>query len=143
MRLALLLSVPALTLAVACTEQIEVPDAPRGTCFLVSPQDDGEVRFTAMPDLQPNMENCAARLEENRVRWLRMGGTRREVVGYYGSQYLFVDSAGVSMSRTLNGGRFTALRRTDDGRLAIPGAFELEQGTTLPGEGESSQTPAG
>ena len=122
-----LLFAAACGLALAgCQAQIEVPEAPNGTCFLVAPQQDGTVNFTPMPDLQPNMENCAARLEENRVRWLRMGGTRREVIGYYGSQYLFVDSAGVSLSRSLDGGRFNALRRTHDGRLAIPGAFEQE-----------------
>lgn len=142
MRLALLFAGCGLALA-ACQEQVEVPDAPRGTCFLVSPQENGEVRFTAMPDPQPNMENCAARLEENRVRWLRMGGTRREVIGYYGSQFLFVDSAGVSMSRTIDGGRFIALRRTNDGRLAIPGAFEQEAPVAGTEAGESGQTPAG
>ena len=139
MRLALLIAGCGLALS-ACQDRIEAPDAPRGTCFLVSPQESGEVRFTAMPDPQPNMENCAARLEENRVRWLRMGGTRREVIGYYGSQYLFVDSGGVSMSRTLNGGRFNALRRTNDGRLAIPGAFEQEPAAPA---AESGQTPQG
>lgn len=140
MRVALMMMAVSSLALTACGERIEVPEAPNGTCFLVSPQEDGEIRFTAMPDLQPNMENCAARLEENRVRWLRMGGTRREVIGYYGSQYLFVDSAGVSMSRDLNGGRFIALRRTNDGRLAIPGAFEQEAAAP---EGESAQTPQG
>lgn len=125
MRTLLFAAACGLTLA-GCQAKIEVPEAPNGTCFLVAPQQDGTVNFTAMPDLQPNMENCAARLEENRVRWLRMGGTRREVIGYYGSQYLFVDSAGVSLSRHLDGGRFIALRRTHDGRLAIPGAFAQE-----------------
>lgn len=126
MRLVFVVGLGALALS-ACQSKIEVPDAPRGTCFVVAPQEDGTANFTPMPDLQPNMENCAARLEENRIRWLRMGGTRREVIGYYGNQYLFVDSAGVSMSRTLDGGRFIALRRTNDGRLAIPGAFEQER----------------
>lgn len=140
MRLALMMIAVSSLALTACEERIEVPEAPNGTCFLVSPQEDGEIRFTAMPDLQPNMENCAARLEENRVRWLRMGGTRREVVGYYGTQYLFVDAGGVSLSRTLNGGRFNALRRTNDGRLAIPGAFEQEPAAP---EGESGQTPPG
>lgn len=139
MRVALIIAVAGFSLT-ACQDRVEVPDAPNGTCFLVSPQEDGEIRFTAMPDLQPNMENCAARLEENRVRWLRMGGTRREVVGYYGGQYLFVDSAGVSLSRSLNGGRFNGLRRTSDGRLAIPGAFEQEPAAP---EAESGQTPQG
>jgi len=125
MRIVMLSGACVLGLA-ACQPKIEVPDAPFGTCFVVAPQEDGTANFTPMPDLQPNMENCAARLEENRMRWLRMGGTRREVVGYYGNQYLFVDSAGVSMSRSIDGGRFVALRRTNDGRLAIPGAFEQE-----------------
>jgi hypothetical protein len=127
-RIVLLAGACALGLS-ACQPAVDVPDAPFGTCFVVAPQEDGTVNFTAMPDLQPNMENCAARLEENRVRWLRMGGTRREVIGYYGNQYLFVDSAGVSMSRSLDGGRFIALRRTHDGRLAIPGAFAQEAAT--------------
>lgn len=123
MRLGLLLVVGGLALG-GCQNRVEAPEAPDGTCFLVAPQEGGEVHFTPMPDLQPNMENCAARLEENRVRWLRMGGTRRQVIGYYGGQFLFVDGAGVSLSQSLDGGRFVALRRTDDGRLAIPGAFE-------------------
>jgi hypothetical protein len=139
MRVALMIAVCGLALS-ACQERVEVPEAPDGTCFMVSPQEDGEIRFTALPDLQPSMEYCAAGLEERRVFFLRMGGTRREVIGYYGSQYLFVDSAGVSLSRNLNGGRFIALRRTHDGRLAIPGAFEQEPAAP---EGESGQTPQG
>ena len=139
MRVALMIAACGLALS-ACQERVEVPEAPDGTCFMVSPQEDGEIRFTALPDLQPSMEYCAAGLEERRVFFLRMGGTRREVIGYYGSQYLFVDSAGVSMSRNLNGGRFIALRRTHDGRLAIPGAFEQEPAAP---EGESGQTPQG
>lgn len=128
MRIAFLAGACCLAL-VACEPKVRAPDAPIGTCFVVAPQEDGSVNFTPMPDLQPNMENCAARLEENRIRWLRMGGTRREVVGYYGSQYLFVNSAGVSLSRDLDGGRFIALRRTNDGGLAIPGAFEQAPAT--------------
>lgn len=123
MRLVLLAAAGGLVLA-GCQDRVQAPEAPDGTCFLVAPQEDGTINFTAMPDLQPNMENCAARLEENRVRWLRMGGTRRQVIGYYGGQYLFVDGAGVSLSQSLDGGRFVALRRTSDGRLAIPGVFE-------------------
>lgn len=128
MRLALLAVVVGGLAVAGCQDRVEAPDAPAGTCFLVGPQEDSSVNFTAMPDLQPNMENCAARLEENRVRWLRMGGTRRQVIGYYGGQYLFVDGSGVSLSQSLDGGRFVALRRTSDGRLAIPGAFEQAPG---------------
>ena len=122
-----------------CAERVQIPDGPRGTCWHVAELDDGTIRFNPLPDPQPNMENCAARLEEMRVRFLRMGGTRREVVGAYGDQFMFVNGSGVALSRSLDGGRFTALRRTNDGRLAIPGAFELPPGTTLPEPGETGQ----
>lgn len=138
MRVAWLLITAAVGLS-ACEERVQIPDAPNGTCFHVAILDDGEVRFNPLPDPQPNMENCAARLEEMRIRFLRMGGTRREVMGAYGNQYMFVDGAGVSLARSIDGGRFTALRRTNDGRLAIPGAFELPEGTTMP---ETGETPA-
>ena len=134
MRVASVMIAAVLGLA-ACAEEVNIPDAPRGTCFHVARLETGEVRFNPLPDPQPNMENCAARLEEMRIRFLRMGGTRREVMGAYGNQFLFVDGAGVALSRTIDGGRFNALRRTNDGRLAIPGAFELPPGTTLPEPG--------
>lgn len=142
MRVTVLLLAAATVLS-ACQERVRVPDGPRGACYHVARLESGEVRFTPLPDPQPNMENCAARLEEMRIRFLRMGGTRRQVVGAYGNQFLFVDGAGVSLSRTLDGGRFTALRRTPDGRLAIPGAFELPPGTTLPEPGQTNNEAAG
>lgn len=125
MRAALILMAGAAALLAGCEERVRIPDGPPGACWHVAPMRDGTVRFNPLPDPQPNLENCAARLEEMRVRFLRMGGTRREVIGAYGNQFLFVDGAGVSLSRSLDGGRFVALRRTPDGRLAIPGAFEV------------------
>ena len=142
MRVALLLIAAAVGLS-ACQDRVRIPDAARGTCFHVAVLEGGEVRFNPLPDPQPNMENCAARLEEMRIRFLRMGGTRRQVMGAYGDQFLFVDGAGVSLSRSLDGGRFNALRRSSDGRLAIPGAFELEQDATAPAPAAAPTTPAG
>ena len=142
MRLTLLVLAAGAVALSACEERVQIPDGPRGTCWHVAELDDGTIRFNPLPDPQPNMENCAARLEEMRVRFLRMGGTRREVVGAYGDQFMFVNGSGVSLSRSLDGGRFTALRRTNDGRLAIPGAFELPPGTTLPEPGQAQPETA-
>lgn len=142
MRVAVLVIAAAVGLT-ACQDRVQIPDAPRGTCFHVARLEGGEVRFNPLPDPQPNMENCAARLEEMRIRFLRMGGTRREVMGAYGNQFLFVDGAGVALSRSLDGGRFNALRRSNDGRLVIPGAFELPEGTTMPEPGAAPPEPAG
>lgn len=75
---------------------------------------------------QPQIEFCAARLEEMRLRFLSLGGNRREVIGAYQGQFIFIDRAGVSFGKTLEGSRFMALARTGDGRLAIPGAIQRE-----------------
>lgn len=120
----LLIAAAAVAGLSACQAEVEVPEE-RGVCWHVVRQEGGEVRFNRVAEDQPNMEQCAARLEEMRVRFMRMGGTRQEVVGAYGGRYLFVDSAGVWLAQSLDGGRFMALRRTGDGRLAIPGAFEI------------------
>lgn len=123
MRTLLILAIAAGALG-ACQQSVRPPGEP-GVCWHVVREAGGEVRFNRVAEDQPNMEQCAARLEEMRVRFMRMGGTRREVVGAYGDRFLFVDSAGVSLAQNLDGGRFVALRRTGDGRLAIPGAFEI------------------
>ena len=77
-----------------------------------------------MADNQPQIEFCAARLEEVRLRFLRMGGSRQEITGSYQGQFIFIDRGGVWLSQTLDGGRFNAMARTGDGRLAMPGAIQ-------------------
>jgi hypothetical protein len=67
-----------------------------------------------------------------RVRFLRMGGSQREVVGSYQGQFIFIDRAGVWQSRSLNGNRFFALARTGDGRLAVPAAIERAPANAAP-----------
>ena len=59
-----------------------------------------------------------------RLRFLRMGGARREVTGSYQGQFIFIDPEGVWIAKTLDGSRFILLARTGDGRLAIPGAIQ-------------------
>ena len=108
----------------ACQKATEAPfDA--GVCYAVETGAEGEApRFNKVADDQPQIEFCAARLEEMRLRFLRMGGSRREVVGSYQGQFIFIDRAGVWISRTLEGSRFILLARTGDGRLAIPSAIQ-------------------
>lgn len=134
MRALIVLAAAAAALGACQSSDVHPPSEP-GVCWHVVRERSGEVRFNRVAEDQPNMEQCAARLEEMRVRFMRMGGTRREVVGAYGDRYLFVDSAGVWLSQKLDGGRFIALRRTGDGRLAIPGAFEIS-----PEEAEATTT---
>lgn len=113
----------ALTLA-ACEKAVEAP-FDRGVCYAVEVGDGTEApRFNKVADNQPQIEFCAARLEEVRLRFLRLGGNRQEIIGSYQGQFIFIDRGGVWLSRTLDGGRFNAMARTGDGRLAMPGAIQ-------------------
>jgi hypothetical protein len=104
------------------------PKAPRepGVCYYLVPSDEpgGEMKVNVVARDQPQIEYCAARLEEMRVRFLRMGGSNRDIVGAYQGQYIFIDRGGVYFGKTLTGNRFFALARTGDGRLAVPGAIQ-------------------
>ena len=110
----------------ACQNTIEAPFDP-GICYAVELGKEGEEpKFNVVARDQPQIEFCAARLEEMRLRFLGFGGNRREVTGSYQGQFIFIDRAGVSFGKTLEGPRFMALARTGDGRLAIPGAIQQE-----------------
>jgi hypothetical protein len=125
MKLAVLVAVAAGALALsACEKAVEAP-FDRGVCYAVELGSEGEApRFNKVADNQPQIEFCAARLEEVRLRFLRMGGNRHEIVGSYQGQFIFIDRGGVWLSKTLDGGRFNAMARTGDGRLAMPGAIQ-------------------
>ncbi len=113
----------ALSLA-ACEKAVEAP-FDQGVCYAVEVGAEGEApRFNKVADNQPQIEFCAARLEEVRLRFLRMGGSRQEITGSYQGQFIFIDRGGVWLSQTLDGGRFNAMARTGDGRLAMPGAVQ-------------------
>jgi hypothetical protein len=115
----------ALTLG-ACQSTTTAPFDP-GVCYAVELGKEGEEpKFNVVARDQPQIEFCAARLEEMRLRFLGFGGGRREIVGAYQGQFIFIDRAGVSFGKTLEGSRFMALARTGDGRLAIPGAIQQE-----------------
>lgn len=116
----------ALALA-ACGGGDEAPYEP-GVCFAVEAggADEPPV-FNKLADNQPQIEHCAARLEEMRLRFLRQGGSRQEIIGAYQGQYIFLDQEGVWIGKTLDGSRFILMARTGDGRLAVPGAITRDE----------------
>jgi hypothetical protein len=127
MRTSVLLAFGAGALALTACEQTTKAPFDQGVCYAVELGEDGAApKFNVVAENQPQIEFCAARLEEMRQRFLRMGGTRREIVGAYQGRFIFIDRAGVSFGQTLEGSRFMALARTGDGRLAIPGAIQRE-----------------
>lgn len=124
LRTALVLGLSALALA-ACSQRTHPPGDP-GVCYHVVTQPDGSLKYNRMKGSQPNLENCAAALEGMRVRFLRMGGNQRNLVGAYQGNFLFLQKEGIFTASTLEGHRYLALVRTGDGRLAIPGAMPQE-----------------
>lgn len=111
----------------ACSQGVRAPRE-QGVCYHVVPAEDGKSppAMNVVARDQPQIEFCAARLEEMRLRFLRLGGNNRDMVGAYQGQFIFIDRGGVQFGKTLTGQRFFALTRTGDGRLAIPGAIQRE-----------------
>ena len=106
---------------------VEAPFEP-GVCFAVETGAEGEAPvFNKLAEDQPQIEHCAARLEEMRLRFLRQGGSRQEITGAYQGQYIFIDREGVWIGKSLDGSRFILLARTGDGRLAVPGAISRDE----------------
>jgi hypothetical protein len=127
-RVSLMLAVGAGAAAVAaCSQSVEAPYEP-GVCFAVEAGAEGEAPvFNKLAEGQPQLEHCAARLEEMRLTFLRQGGSRQEVTGAYQGQYLFVDREGIWVGKSLDGARFIFMARTGDGRLAVPGAITRDE----------------
>ena len=120
----LIASIPAIALIAGCAQSVKAPtDA--GVCYAVE-RPEGEPVFNVVARDQAQIEMCAARLEEMRLRFRSMGIPQEEVTGAYQGQFVFVDRRGVSFGRTLEGSRFFELARTGDGRLAVPGAIERD-----------------
>lgn len=119
-RMLMIVALAALTLA-ACQKRTVPPGTP-GVCYHVIPQTDGTLKYNRLSD-QPNLEHCAAALEAMRVRFLRLGGSARELVGAFQGNFIFVQRQGIFTAGSLEEHRYLALVRTGDGRLAIPGAM--------------------
>lgn len=118
----------------ACGGGFKAPREP-GVCYYLASPDEGasEPAVHVVARDQPNLEECAARLEEMRLRFLRMGGSNHEITGAYQGRFLFIDRRGVYTGSRLEGGaRYATLARTGDGRLAMPGAIIRDEETGRP-----------
>ncbi len=125
-RLAILAVLTVAGLALCACEQRTEPPGDVGVCYNVVPQKDGKLKYFKLVNA-PNLETCAANLEAMRLKFLRMGGTQQNIYGAYQANFLFLEAAGVQTSTSLEGPRYTALVRTGDGRLAVPGAMPMPQ----------------
>ena len=107
----------------ACGSSVEAPGG-AGVCWHMVQLKDGKYRFNRLAENQPNLENCAARLEDMRRNFNRLGSHQDQEVGAYQGQFIFLQREGVFTARNLETTRYLALVRTQDGRLAIPGAIK-------------------
>lgn len=121
LRTALIVGFAALSLA-ACQKRTRPPGDVQ-ICYNVTQLKDGTLKYHRLPSTQPTMEHCAAALEAMRVKFLRMGGSNRDLVGAYQGNFIFLQREGIFTSPSLEQNRYLALVRTGDGRLVVPGAM--------------------
>ena len=100
-----------------------LPPGDVGVCYHVVQQKDQTLRYNKLVQNVPNLETCAANLEAMRVKFLRMGGSNRDIMGAYQGNFIFIQREGVFTAPSLEEHAYLALVRTGDGRLAIPGAM--------------------
>ena len=115
----MLLAAVAAALALAgCEGDAVRAPTERAACWhMVQKKADAARRFNRLPGRYETLEYCAAGLE-----LIRRQGARRTVTGAYQGQFIFVEPRGLFVGKSLTSGRYLALVRTSDGRLAIPGA---------------------
>ena len=123
-RTALVAGLSVLALS-ACAKRT-LPPGGQGVCWHVVKDKSGELKFNKLKSDVPSLEHCAAELESMRVRFLRMGGTAREVTGAYMGNFIFVERQWIFTAPSLEEHPYLALVRTGDGRLAVPGAMPRE-----------------
>jgi hypothetical protein len=115
------LAVGALAALSGCDNSLR-PPGDDGVCFQYVVTKSGKPRFNLLQAKTPNLETCAAALEAMRVHFLTLGGNKTTLTGAYQSKFIFLEPEGIFTADTLNGASYLALVRTDDGRLAQPGA---------------------
>lgn len=113
-------------LALSACSKRTLPPGGQGVCWHVVKDKSGELKFNKLKSNVPTLEHCAAELESMRIRFLRMGGTVREVTGAYMGNFIFVERQGIFTAPSLEEHPYLALVRTGDGRLAVPGAMPRE-----------------
>jgi len=118
----LVLALIAAAMAAGCAKRTEPPGDPL-ICYHVVTKADGTLKYNVLVKAAPNLETCAANLEAMRIKFLRMGGSNRDILGAYQGNFLFLQREGVFTAPSLEAHQYLALVRTGDGRLAIPSAI--------------------
>ena len=85
-RTLLIASVLTLPVLAACNQAVKAP-TDTGVCYAVETPE-GEPTFNVVARDQIQIEMCAARLEEMRLRFRGLGSTRQEVTGAYQCQFI-------------------------------------------------------
>lgn len=101
----------------------------RNVCFHVGFPKDQPPKFNLIKKDVPSLEYCAAHLDALRIKFLSLGSPRKELVGAYNGTFLWSDARGVKIGQTFEGPRIPLLTKAPDGRLVVPGAFEVPQKT--------------
>jgi hypothetical protein len=109
-------------LALAACDTSLRPPGDAGVCYQYVVTRAGKPRFNVLQPNTPNLETCAAALEAMRLHFLQLGGNKTSITGAYQSKFIFVEQEGIFTADTLEGASYLALVRTNDGRLAQPGA---------------------
>ncbi|MDP3749059.1 MAG: hypothetical protein Q8Q88_18625 [Phenylobacterium sp.] len=124
LRTALIAGLSVLALA-ACAKKT-LPPGGEGICWHVGQGKDGDLKYNKLATGVADLEHCAAALETMRLKFLRMGGSNREVAGAFKGNFIFVERNGIFTAPTMESHRYLALVRTGDGRLVIPGAVSQQ-----------------
>ncbi|UDF04655.1 hypothetical protein [Asticcacaulis sp. AND118] len=101
----------------------------RNVCFHVGFPKDQPPKFNVIKKDVPSLEYCAAHLDALRIKFLSMGSPRKEIVGVYNGTFLWSDGRGVKIGQSYEGARIPLLTKAPDGRLVVPGAFEVPEKT--------------
>ena len=117
--IALALVLP-LGLAACSSDKIKAPREP-GVCFYIAQQPDGAIRNNVVARDVTGIEQCAAELERMRIRFLRLGGAKDEILGAYQGNFIFMTQQGIFTAKRLEGMRYLLMVRLN-GKLVMPGA---------------------
>jgi hypothetical protein len=122
----LTIAAAGLALALAgCGKTVEAP-TDRGVCWHMATAANGAVKFNPLASHQPDLEHCAAQLDQMRLRFLGLGSLQQDVVGAFQGQFLFASPQGVYTAPTLDGYRYLLMVHSGDGRLVTPSSMPTQ-----------------
>src|ERR1700758_4845875 len=100
MRLATSAVLLGLTVALAgCSQSIEAPGG-AGLCWHMATGSDGKIKWNQLAQNEPDLEHCAAQLDQMRLRFMGLGSMQNNVTGAFQGQFLFAGPEGVYNSKT-------------------------------------------